>query len=157
MEKISTLKDLPNYIPEIKNICSSCGSQLKSTHGKAGTRKCRICISQRDTNVKRLHTKGLASRQIAENLNLTLQTVKTSLCRMGLRSNRYHHHIVLDEKGCVKCSKCSKVVHYLDLPLQKRKKHSYRLSYCRDCHWNQTGRNGHHGKRRRSRRAVHGL
>jgi hypothetical protein len=98
----------------------------------------KIEMRVRDAEITILHAEGFASRHIADKLGLALHIIQQRLKVLGLNSNPYHHQIIIKDDGSVDCSKCGKNLRLVDLPMQVRKKHSYRLSYCRDCRTNQT-------------------
>jgi len=97
-----------------------------------------IEIKARDARITILHTEGFASRNIADRLGIALHIVQHRLKILGLVPNPYHHQIVIKNDGSVDCSKCGKNLRLEDLPVQVRKKHSYRLSYCQSCRTKQT-------------------
>lgn len=97
------------------------------------TRRCPVCLKLRQERVVQLLDQGFESKNIAKNLSITLDVVHDCLRRTGRKANRYHRSILFNEDGSVTCSKCLEKVEYTDLPLQRRNRHPYRLSYCQNC------------------------
>ncbi len=97
-----------------------------------------IEVRARDARITTLHAEGFTSRHIADRLGVALHIVQHRLRVMKLNPNSYHHKIVVKDDGSVDCSKCGRNLLLKDLPIQVRKKYSYRLSYCQDCRSGQT-------------------
>jgi hypothetical protein len=90
----------------------------------------------KEKRILTLYGKGKSARKISIELKVSREAIQRVLLKYYPQKFE-SGTAILDSNENVICSKCGMSLKYNDLPIVKRRKYSYRLSYCQDCRTKQ--------------------